>query len=62
MARPNSWYETAEYNEANRASKDRGHGLWKYTRKDREGQKVQGYFVGPKLPARLRTAETKKVR
>jgi len=57
MPRPKSWYETKEYSHAKSAAKARGHKLWKYARSTRDGQ-CQGYFVGVKLPIRLRTAKT----
>jgi hypothetical protein len=60
MPRPKSWFETNDYNAAKRASKDRGHGLWKFTRKDRDGKNILGYFVGARLPVRLRNATVEK--
>jgi hypothetical protein len=60
MPRPKSWFETKEYNDAKRAAKDRGHGLWKFARKDRDGKNVLGYFVGAQLPVRLKSAKVEK--
>lgn len=62
MARPRSWFETREYNDARRAAKERGHKLFKYTRQTREG-KVAGLFVGRGIPERLKHAkiEARKV-
>lgn len=61
MPRPRSWFEPNEYNDARRAAKDRGVRLRKYTRLDKSGSKIQGYFVGNKIPIRLNHAsiETK---
>ena len=56
MARPHSWYELNEFAAAKRAAKERKHSLWKFTRHDRNDKKIQGYFVGAKLPVKLRWA------
>ncbi len=56
MPRPKSWFETNEYNAARCAAKDRGMRLRKYTRLNKAGEKIQGYFVGNKIPVRLKHA------
>jgi hypothetical protein len=62
MPRPNSWFESNEFNKARSAAKTRGHKLWKYDRPTRDGNSA-GYFVGQQLPIRLATAkvELKKI-
>jgi len=60
MPRPKSWFETQDYAIAKSAAKKRGHCLWKFARKDREGKSILGYFVGARLPVRLKLAKIEK--
>lgn len=60
MARPKSWFESKEYMKAKKTAKDREQGLWKYTRKTRDGTKHAGYYVGNTLPARLQHARVEQ--
>lgn len=62
MARPKSWFEPKEYMKAKKIAKDREQGLWKFTRKTRDGKKQAGYYVGNTLPARLQHAQTEQKR
>ena len=62
MARPKSWFEPKEYTTAKKTARDREQGLWKFTRKTRDGTKHNGYYVGNTLPARLRHAQVEQKR
>jgi hypothetical protein len=60
MARPKSWFERREHTTAKKAARTRGQSLWQFTRSTRDGSKATGYYVGNKIPARLKTAELKR--
>lgn len=60
MARPKSWFEPKEFSKAKRIAKDRAQGLWKYTRKTRDGTKHTGYYVGNTLPVALQGAQVEQ--
>lgn len=59
MARPKSWFERREYSTAKKVAKTRGQNLWKYIRGTRAGKET-GYYVGNKIPARLKAAQLER--
>lgn len=61
MPRPKSWFALNEYHDALRLAKKQCTCIRKYTRSNRSGKKIQGYYVGDKIPARLKHATIERV-
>lgn len=57
MSRPRKWFERVEFRTAKAAARANDQTIWRYTQDGRAGKR-SGYFVGDKIPSRLRTGNT----